>query len=144
MSRTRFPVLPYFLRSSESGTGSTQPCEYNWGVTWKKKQRFRSINQEYGRRDPSRWPCSTLYPQKLALTLPTFGGLSAGIVRSQTQATEFVLYLYQTNEVLTTAVYWDVTTYGFVVVNNVSQDPSASIFRENIKNESNYSPFGFM
>jgi hypothetical protein len=25
-------------------------------------------NLEYGRRDPSRWPRGTLYPQKLALT----------------------------------------------------------------------------
>jgi hypothetical protein len=28
-SRVRFPALPDFLRSSGSGTGSTQPCEYN-------------------------------------------------------------------------------------------------------------------
>jgi hypothetical protein len=27
--RVRFPALPDFLRSSGSGTGSTQPCEYN-------------------------------------------------------------------------------------------------------------------
>jgi hypothetical protein len=32
----RFPSLPDFLRSSGSGTGSTQPCEYNGGDTWKK------------------------------------------------------------------------------------------------------------
>jgi hypothetical protein len=31
-------------------------------------------NREYGRRDPSRWPRGTLYPQKLALTLPISGG----------------------------------------------------------------------
>jgi hypothetical protein len=35
--RVRFPVLPDFLRSSGSGKGSTQPREYNWGDTWKKK-----------------------------------------------------------------------------------------------------------
>jgi hypothetical protein len=35
--RFRFPVLPHFLRSSSgSETGSTQPLEDNWGVTWKK------------------------------------------------------------------------------------------------------------
>jgi len=31
-----------------------------------------------------------LYPQKLALTLPTGGGRSVGIVRVRTKATEFV------------------------------------------------------
>ena len=34
-----------------------------------------------------------LYPQKLALTSPTGGGRSVGIVRSQTKATEFSLYI---------------------------------------------------
>jgi hypothetical protein len=35
--RVRFPALPVFLRSSSSGTGSTQLREYNWRATWKKK-----------------------------------------------------------------------------------------------------------
>jgi hypothetical protein len=35
-SRVRFPALPDFLRSSGPGRGSTQPCEYNSGATWKK------------------------------------------------------------------------------------------------------------
>jgi hypothetical protein len=48
-------------------------------------------NQEYGRRKPSRWPRGTLYPQKLAATSPTSGGHSVGIVRSRTQATEFLV-----------------------------------------------------
>ena len=34
-----------------------------------------------------------LYPQKLALTSPTSGGRSVGIVRSLTKATEFVCYI---------------------------------------------------
>jgi hypothetical protein len=38
--------------------------------------------REYGLRDPSRWPRGILYPHKLALTSPTSGGLSVGIVRS--------------------------------------------------------------
>jgi hypothetical protein len=44
--------------------------------------------QEYGRRDLSRGPRGTLYPQKLALTSPTSGGRSVGIVRLRTKATE--------------------------------------------------------
>jgi hypothetical protein len=46
-------------------------------------------NQECGRRDPSRLPRGTLYPQKLALTLRRGGGRSVSIVHSLTQATEF-------------------------------------------------------
>jgi hypothetical protein len=48
--------------------------------------------REYGRRDSSRWPCGTLYPQKLALTFPTSGGCSVGIVRSWTQATDLSFF----------------------------------------------------
>jgi hypothetical protein len=40
--------------------------------------------------DPLRWPHDTFYPQNLALTWPTSGGRSVGIVRSRTRATEFV------------------------------------------------------
>jgi hypothetical protein len=47
-------------------------------------------NEEYGRRDPSRWARGTLYPQKLVLNLPTSGGRSVGIVRSRTQITMFL------------------------------------------------------
>jgi hypothetical protein len=46
-------------------------------------------SREHGRRDPSRWPQGSLYPQKLPLTSPTSGCRSAGIVFSRTQATEF-------------------------------------------------------
>jgi hypothetical protein len=42
--------------------------------------------------DLSCWPRGTLYPQKLALTSPTSGGRSVGIVRSRTQATEFIFF----------------------------------------------------
>jgi hypothetical protein len=45
--------------------------------------------RKYGRRDPSRWTSGTIYPQKLTLTSPKSGGRSVGIVRSQTQDTDF-------------------------------------------------------
>src|SRR5215510_15471742 len=35
---------------------------------------------------------TSLYPQKLALTSPTGGGRSVGIVRSRTKATEFFIH----------------------------------------------------
>jgi hypothetical protein len=53
---------------------------------------FRSgvENREY---DPSRRPRDILYPQKLALTSPTSGGRSIGIVRLWTKATELLLHV---------------------------------------------------
>jgi hypothetical protein len=36
-----------------------------------------------------RWPRDTFYPHKLAITSPTSGGRSVGIVRSRTQTMEF-------------------------------------------------------
>jgi hypothetical protein len=45
-------------------------------------------SREYGRRDPSRLPHGTLNLQELALSSPTSGGHSVGIVSSRTQATE--------------------------------------------------------
>jgi hypothetical protein len=78
------------LRSSGSGTGSTQPREYNWGATWKKGSGSGLKNLDYEPGDPLSWPLGTFYPQKLALTLQTSGGRPVGIVRSRTQATEFI------------------------------------------------------
>jgi hypothetical protein len=49
----------------------------------------------YGRRDPSRLPRCTLYPQKFALTSPASGGRSVGTVRSRTQATDFSFSLFR-------------------------------------------------
>jgi hypothetical protein len=46
--------------------------------------------REYGRDNSSRWPHGTRYTQTLALTSPTSGGRSVGIVRSWTQATELI------------------------------------------------------
>jgi hypothetical protein len=70
--------------------GSTQPREYNWGAAWRKSSGSSLENREFGHGDTLRWPRNTVYPQKLALTSPTRGSQSVGIVRSRTQATEFV------------------------------------------------------
>jgi hypothetical protein len=51
-------------------------------------------SREYGRKDPLCRPRGTLYPQKLALTSPTIGGRSVGIVRSRTQVTEFSFSIF--------------------------------------------------
>jgi hypothetical protein len=56
----------------------------------RKSSGYGLESREYCRRDPSRWPRDTVYPQTLALTSLTSGGRLAGIGRSQTQATEFV------------------------------------------------------
>ena len=47
------------------------------------KQRLTAVGTRYADH------ATPLYPQKLALTSPTGGGRSVGIVRSQTKATEF-------------------------------------------------------
>jgi hypothetical protein len=51
---------------------------------------FGLENWEYGCGDPLRWPLDTLYPQKLALTSPTWGGCSVGLVRLRTKTTQYV------------------------------------------------------
>jgi hypothetical protein len=86
-SRVRFPALPHFLSSSGSGMGSTQPRELNWGATWIKKVAAPVQKTEInGRGDPLRWPRYTpSIRKKLALTSPTGGGRSVGIVRSRTK-----------------------------------------------------------
>jgi hypothetical protein len=57
----------------------------------RKSRGFGLGNREYGRRDPSHWQRGTLYPQKLVLTSPTSGCLWNGIVRSRTQAMEYIV-----------------------------------------------------
>jgi hypothetical protein len=47
-----------------------------------------------GRGDPLRWPRDTLYPQKLALTSPTSGGRSVGIVRLRTKGHGVFILFY--------------------------------------------------
>jgi hypothetical protein len=50
-----------------------------------------------GRGSPLRWPRDTLYPQKLALTSPTSGGRSVGIVRLRTKSHGVVVLLLTLN-----------------------------------------------
>jgi hypothetical protein len=51
------------------------------------KRRVSGLgNREYGGGDPLHLPCNSLYPQKLALSSPTIGGHSGGIIRSPTKA----------------------------------------------------------
>jgi hypothetical protein len=64
IQRPEFDSRHYQKKSSGSGTGSTQPHEYKWGATWQKSSGSCLENREYGRRDPSRWPHSTIHPQK--------------------------------------------------------------------------------
>jgi hypothetical protein len=95
--RVRFPALPDFLRSNGSGTGSTQPREYNWGATWKEKVGAPVYKTEITAVG-IRWAdhAAPLYPQKIALTSLASGGRSIGIVRSRTKATELVWVLDET------------------------------------------------
>jgi hypothetical protein len=87
----RFPALPDTLRRSESGTGSTQPPEYNWGaiVLGRTSSGSGLDSREYGCRDPTRWSRGTFYQQTLVLNSTKSGGRSVGIVRLRTQTSEF-------------------------------------------------------
>jgi hypothetical protein len=57
----------------------------------RKSSGFSLEIREYGCEDPLHWPRGILYPKKLALTSPPSCSFSVGIVRSQTQATEFYI-----------------------------------------------------
>jgi hypothetical protein len=65
----------------------------------RKSNGFSIENRNYGNRDPPNWPRDTLYLHKLTLTSPTSGGRSVGVVRSRTQATEFVLIYMEVKEI---------------------------------------------
>jgi hypothetical protein len=58
----------------------------------RQSRDFGLERRGYGRGDPLRQPRDILYPQKLELTSPTSCGLSVFIVRSRTQATEFISF----------------------------------------------------
>jgi hypothetical protein len=56
--------------------------------------KLRSRKPRICPRDSLRGPCGTLYPQNFAQTWPTSGDRSIGIVQSQTQTTEFFIFLF--------------------------------------------------
>jgi hypothetical protein len=99
-ARVRFQALPDFLKKKKGKQvvglerGPLSLVSTTEELLDKKSSDSCLENREYGRRDPSRWPRGTLYPQKLATTSPRRGGRSFGIVRSRTQTMEFVFVFY--------------------------------------------------
>jgi hypothetical protein len=91
-ARVRFLTLPDFLISSGSGTGPTQPREYNWGAAWKRKYGLRSIKLRI--RPQGSVTLTTWHPLSvnLALTSSTSNCSSIGKVRSPTQVTDLNLF----------------------------------------------------
>jgi hypothetical protein len=69
-------------------------------------------------------PLTPLFPQKLALTSPTSGGRSVGIVRSRTQATEFfyiLIVLYGRDDKENTRGNGPIAPYAFVAAGKCLQ-----------------------
>jgi hypothetical protein len=90
-SWVRLPTLPHFLRSSGSGTASTQPREDNRGATWLKSSGSGLENRD--QRSWGRIAQTTRHPST-ALTSPTSGSRSVGIVRLRIKTVRFVLLNY--------------------------------------------------
>jgi hypothetical protein len=86
--RVRFPALPEVVALERGLLSLVNTIEELLG---RKSSGSGLESREYRRRDPSRWPRGFLYPQNLALTSPISSGRSVGIVRSRTQATEFLI-----------------------------------------------------
>jgi hypothetical protein len=66
---------------------SLERCPFNFlstdeEILGRKSSGSGLERREYGRRDPLCWPRGTLYPQNLALTSPTSGVRSVGIVKN--------------------------------------------------------------
>jgi hypothetical protein len=94
--RTFRYYLGYYLNNSrDCCVGTNDQKDLSWPqMAWYIWVDLES--REFGRGNPLCWPCDTLYPQKLAPTSPTSGGLSVGIVRSRTRPRNlfFCLYIY--------------------------------------------------
>jgi hypothetical protein len=83
-----FTLIPYFMRFYM--TDVVKLWHVNNMHLFSTVVRFMAglESRGYSHMDPSRWLCSTLYPQKLALTSPISGGHSVWRVHSWTQAME--------------------------------------------------------
>jgi hypothetical protein len=85
----------HYKKSSGSGTGSTQPREYNWGATWRNSSGsgLESHNTAVGVRHADYVAPSS--SKNVALTSLTSGGRSVGIVRLRTEVmSSFIVLLY--------------------------------------------------
>jgi hypothetical protein len=91
--RVRFSALPDILRSSGSGTVPLSLVSTTEELLEIKSSGSGLESREYSRRNPSRWPRGTLYPQKLALNSPTSNDRSVGTVRSRIKSTDYLLLL---------------------------------------------------
>jgi hypothetical protein len=119
-------VLGYRSRVPVSITGATKFSEKKWvwnGVhsvsTIEELRERKSKGSGLKKRDYSRRGSAALTkrhdsPQKLALTSPTRGGRSAGIVRSRTQATEFVCcWFFLRHQILLKKIVWLLRSYTY-------------------------------
>jgi hypothetical protein len=89
--QVRFPALSDFLSSSRSGTCPLSLVIKIEGLLERKISGSGLENRDYGRKGSAAlttWHPST---RKRWLTSATSGGLSVGIVRSQTKAIELLL-----------------------------------------------------
>jgi hypothetical protein len=62
--------------------GPLSPVSTIYELSERKSSGYSVETRYYDRRDSSRWPLDTLYPQKLALTSPTISDCSVGTVLS--------------------------------------------------------------
>jgi hypothetical protein len=77
-------------------------------------------NREYGRGNSLCWPRETHYAQKLALTSPTSGGRSVGIVRLRNKATEFLFLVFFCMNLLFLITSRYIRKHAPIIIRNIS------------------------
>ena len=107
-SNTKYSQLSYLqVASTNTELHNTQmTVPYNLYLHLHSPQRLTAVGIRCADH------VTPLYPQNLALTSPTGGGRSVGIVRSRTKATEFFFYI----TILSLPV--DSPSYNLVLTNN--------------------------